>query len=249
MTLKHAAKILFFTLIISSGMAQEGRINNLMQDVRRHHANLGGKLMTSGVGIEFNYLYSVRTKTRLGIQSQIGTLNSKREAKIENPLYQDSKAYIFGKLNNTYTLSLGIELERELYEIKRKNGVQISTLISGGALFGKLVPNYVYIRDPYNDDKSVKPTLEKYDPENQKIEYVYGRASYFEGLNESQKLCGYYGDLGFLFNIARKQKYTFGLKIGGRVDHFNHSFVIFYRGSNYQTFTSLYTSLIIGLNK
>lgn len=247
--MKHAAKILFFTLSFSSLYAQEGRINNLVQDVRRHHVNFGTKLLTSGLSGEVNYLYSIRSKTRLGLQMQTGTLNSQREYKVENPLYQDSKPYVFGKVNNLYTLSIGLQGERILYEIKRKFGVQISLLLAGGGQFGKLKPNYVYIRDPYLKDNSIKPTLEKYDPDNQYPQYVYGRASYYQGWEESKSLCGYYGDMSVMFNIAKKEKYTFGLKLGGRVDHFNHSFVLFYKGDEYQTFKSLYASIIIGLNK
>lgn len=248
-TLKHAAKILFFTLIFSGVNAQEGRINNLIQDVRRQHLNFGGRLLTSGINLEANYTYSLREKTRIGIQVQCGNLKSKREHKVDNTLYQDSKPYVFGKLNNLYTLHLGLQYQRILFEIRRKNGVQISFLASGGGVLGKLTPNYVYLRDPYLTDNSIKPTLEKYDPENQFPQYVYGRASYFEGWDESSRLCGYYGDMSFFFDIARREKFTFGLKLGGRIDHFSDSFVLFYRGADYQTFTSLYTSIIIGLNK
>ncbi|MBU2019966.1 MAG: hypothetical protein KJ941_10005 [Bacteroidetes bacterium] len=249
MHLKNFPKVIFFTLLSSIAYGQIAAEELPIGSIFKKHYYGGPVLSTAGVGAQFVFDRSLDFKNKVGIQLSVQTLKSHREYRKSNPQYDDSKSYIYGKVNALAISRLQLQYKYLIFEKKRERGVKIQGIISAGALFGWLKPNYVKIRDPFIVEKNTKPVDTPYNPDEQLESFVYGRSSHLMGVSEGKKQCGFSGRAGFIVDFSPKENQIIGLELGIQLDRLSNKVNLFYKGESFQNFPSLYTSLVIGLNK
>jgi hypothetical protein len=188
-------------------------------------------------------------KNKIGLQLGFQTLKSQKEYRKSNPQYDDSKSYIYGKINALGICKIQIQYTHLFFEKRRERGIKIHGFVSAGALFGWLKPTYVKIRDPFSIEKNIKPQDMLYNPEAQLESFVYGRSSYFKGMNQGEKQCGITTRAGLLFDFSPKENQIIGLELGIQYDRLSNPIKLFYKGESFQNFPALYASIVFGLNK
>lgn len=245
--MNYVVKIVFFILTASQALAQipaEETVDYLY----KKHLYLGPSLSTSGIGLVLGCERNLNFKNRIGLQVSFNHLKSDREFRKTNPIYEDSKSYVYGKINSVLTGKLFINYNRLIIEKKRIRGVNIHFVAGAGLSFAWIKPVYLKIREPLNNKINTKPRDERYDPEVHFEENIYGRSNYFTGFNEGKSQIGLITRVGLLFDVSKKENKIIAVELGVQAEKYPKAIPLFYIGNNTSFFPALYASVIIGLN-
>ncbi|MBP7514313.1 MAG: hypothetical protein KA791_07185 [Flavobacteriales bacterium] len=144
-----------------------------------------------------------------------------KEIKSYNPYYEDSRGYFYGKLNSLLILRPGYGRKHRITEKIRKSGVELNYIWAFGPSLALLKP--VYLQIGYRVDAQKGPPYdniveELYDPQRHNASNIYGRASWFRGLNELRVRPGAFGRLALNFEYAGDNTGIRALEVGTTVD-------------------------------
>jgi len=214
---------------------------------------LGATLSSQGFGVG-TYLSKFRGAYKLWqLNCDMNFVKHEKETKSWNSVIQDPNArpYFYGKLNNFYTLRLGVGIKKIITEKLRKSGVQVSWQWSVGPVLGVLKPIYLEIikEDPFR-----QPYIEV---ERSDIKYsisdIYGRASSLQGIDQLSALPGAFAKLSFSFEYSNEREGLKGIEVGACSDIFSKKVPIMALSKNaennprnHQLFVSLFVNFFFG---
>ena len=245
--MNRLVKIVFFVAWSTSCWAQIPAEEPIGY-IYKTHWYLGPKLATNGFGAEFNYGRRGTDKFRHGFHLSLNHVKTNKESRKTNPFYEDSKSYIFGKINQLYTGHLSYGGSWVLFEKKRWAGVEIRFNQQIGLSCGLIKPVYLKIKEPFLQDLNVKPRDERYAPTIHPEEYIYGRSSELIGFRESSVVFGAYLKSGVQFDFNANNNIITAVEIGFQLDAFKKRIPLFYTGVNPNIFPSLYAAIQFGKN-
>jgi len=139
-----------------------------------------------------------------------------KEIKSFNPVYDDSRSYVYGKLNNFYVLRPGIGMKKIVTTKLRPNGVQFGYSWSVGASIGITKPVYLEIGYPSIPYDYLQ--VERYNPDEHYFDDIYGRAPGFHGLDELKIHPGAFAKFALNFEYANTKDRLKGLEAGVALD-------------------------------
>ncbi|MAR68026.1 MAG: hypothetical protein CL833_12335 [Crocinitomicaceae bacterium] len=200
---------------------------------------------TNGWGLSF---YSTRHKTAVVkrlITVDFNVVKHPKEYKIYNPLDDNSKSYVFGKLNGFATLDVGLGKKKIFFEKLRSKGLQLSANWSVGPSLGLVKPVYLEILK-FNGIEVVGIAEEKYDPESHNLTNIYGRAPNLRGLGEMRFAPGGFAKFGLNFEFSSEREGLKALELGAKVNVYPWEIPIMTAIDNKFIFTELYICLQFG---
>ena len=178
----------------------------------------GAFLHSNGWGLELSKGKNLTVDKKRLLSVGFANMKHPKEFKSYNPYYEDAKGYFYGKLNAFYLLRPSIGIKKVLFEKIRPGGVQVSYELLGGPSLGLLKP--IYLEIGYPDVPYQKIKEERYDPEDHRVDNIYGRASWGKGLGEMKLHPGLYGKFGMNFEYAGDEKGIQAIETGVMVDAF-----------------------------
>ncbi len=201
---------------------------------------------TSSWGINFrNGKHKTGMRKRVWEFEVVG-LKSSKEKKY-NPNYDNSKSYVYGKLNYLYLLHAGKGIQRILNHKPFWGGVELRLCGFAGASIGITKPVYLYILNvskyPY---EGYTLTEERYDPSKHDMDNIYGRAPFLTGIEKTKFHPGLYGKLGLNFEYGPNDRTVKAIEVGAVVDAFLKPIPIMAFEKSKNIFLSLYLSLNFG---
>jgi hypothetical protein len=170
---------------------------------------------------------------------------SPKEIRVINPMYADSRSYIYGKLNSLFFLRGGIGFQHILNRKPYWGGIQLSALYYGGVSVGITKPVYlyiIYVRSLY--DYEIRE--EKYNPEIHYVENIYGRGSFLAGITQLGFYPGVYLKGGLEFEFGTKNKRINSLEAGGIFDFSPIAVPIMAYNPKQMFFITLYLGISLG---
>ncbi len=213
---------------------------------------LGGiHLHTNGYGLHFT-LGKYRNASKILLYSvDFLYMKHDKEVRSYNPAYQDSKSYVYGKMNSMFALRAGIG-RKHISTVKlRKSGVQVSYLYSIGPVLGFAKPVYLEISNI--DEASSSLSTERYDPELHFFDDIYGRAPFVYGLTEISLYPGGFAKFAFNFEYSNTKNRLKGLETGVVLDAYLKRVPIMAESigglegvKNKQIFFNFYINLFLG---
>ncbi len=206
----------------------------------------GLMISTHGIGpqLQLERKMNYRYYHQFGLT--LSGIRHEKEYRSKNASYDDSKPYVYGKLNSLIALRFFFGGKLELFEKKRTRGISIHYTWAAGPSVGYLKPVYLKILEPSAAEQHQDPHVERYDPALHPQENIYGRASYFEGFGEGSIRPGLFLKSGFFFDFSKKEALILGLEIGAMIDAYSKTVVLLYQSKNHQVFPAFYASLLIG---
>ncbi len=210
---------------------------------------LGPQLTTNGFGAGFSVERNVNVKFTHGLHLMIGSIKGGKETRRTNSAYEDSRSYVYGKINLLFAGRISYGGSWLLYERRRDRGVAIRFTTNLGPSVGMVKPIYLKIKEPYNPSSDIEPQDLRYDPTIHHNENIYGRSSFWKGLNESDFVLGAYLKSGFQFDFSPNSNKITAVEIGAQMDFFSKEIELFYLGTNKKLYPSLYASVQFGKNK
>lgn len=152
-----------------------------------------------------------------------------KEIKSFNPFYEDSRGYFYGKQNAMLILRPTFGRKHRITEKVRKSGVEVNYVWGIGPSLGLLKPIYLQIGYVYSQDSlhTAEPAKippydyivdERYDPQVHFANNIYGRSSWFKGLDQLKIYPGAFARFAFNFEYAGDNTGIKALEVGASID-------------------------------
>jgi hypothetical protein len=156
----------------------------------------------------------------------------------------NTSSYIFGKINNFYTLKIGLGGSKMIAGKPDPGAVSIHWIINGGVSAGLLKP--YYINANYNN--VVQPI--KY---TEQTEYVFtdptqieGSAGFSQGLNETKIVPGVHLKTGLHFDFSGNRRTVLAAEVGMNAEYYSSPIQIMAQETGVPYFFNLYASFQVG---
>lgn len=219
------------------------------REILLKHEFTGGVLLHSnGWGINLRRGKHKTAKLKRMLELDIVSMKHPKEFKSVNPYFENSKGFIYGKMN-TFTIGrIGYGGQWVLVhrQDRRGGGVEIRAHIYGGISLGFAKPVYLEILVPTNVPFEFSLSTEKYDPDEHYIDNIYGKAPFTKGLDELKVYPGLYVKTGLSFEYASRQDNIKAIEAGIVVDAYYKKVPIMAFADNYPYFVSLYIGINLG---
>lgn len=209
----------------------------------------GLHLHSGGLGAFFNVgKYQGASKLYfLGIDMLY--MKHEKEVKSFNPIYEDSRSYVYGKMNNFYVIRPSIGIKKTISVKLRKSGVEVGYIFQFGPSLGLTKPVYLEIGYPSIPYEYL--SVEQYDPEKHFFDDIYGKASGVNGLNQLKVHPGGFAKFAFTFEYSNEKDLMKGMETGVVVDLYARRIPILantasFTDQNKSLFLNFYLNLFIG---
>jgi len=207
----------------------------------RYEAAGGVFLHSAGWGLSYRKGKHVTGYKKKFYEIEFATMKNAKEIKVTNRNYENSKPFVFGKLNFFMMFRGGVGMQHTLFGRGRHNGVEIRYLYSGGLDAGFTKPVYLEIIKP-----DQLPQAEAYDPNKHDIYNIFGRAAFTYGLDKMKFYPGAYGKFAISFEYGSGSTDVKTIETGVFADVFLHDIPIMAYIENRNYFINLYVALTWG---
>ena len=238
--------LLLLVSVASSVVGQQ----TVFDDTRvLYRKELHGGVMAHGDGWGVNFFHgkhrTAKSRRMLGIE--IVGMKHPKEIKSFNPYYEDARGYFYGKLNSLILFRPSWGRKELITDKLRKSGVEVNYVWSVGPSIALLKPVYLQIGKPRLPYETI--VVERYDPKEHYPDDIFGRASWFKGLDKSTFMFGGFARFGLNFEHSGTASGIKAIEVGASLDAFAEVVPIMagIEGvQNKQFFLELYLSLQFG---
>jgi hypothetical protein len=243
-------KLLIIAVISLFGaitLRAQGELDEQQKVFFRNERSFGLLLNSDGMGISYREAKRIDYRNKWMLEFDGGTLRNQKEYKQSSPLAQGG-SYIFGKLNSTFYIRVGLGRQHELFKKTDLGGIAVRYFYSAGPVLAILKPIYykfLYLIPGTGNEYEIKE--EKFDASLAAAQEPYGRASFLKGLNETSILPGLYAKLGFNFEYSKEDKIIHAVEFGGQLNAFPKRVPIMAVSNNKALFFSLFISYRFGM--
>jgi hypothetical protein len=242
-------KLLIIAVVFICGVDSvygQGELNEEQKIFFRNEKTFAILLNTDGYGLSYREGKRINFLNKKLFEIEVVTLKDPKEVKISNPYIDTPGSFVFGKLNSVFLLRGGIGRQHEVYKKADQGGVAIRYFYTGGLVISFAKPIYYKILDPINQyEYQIKE--EKFDIKTLDPSMIYGKSSFFKGINETKLLPGIYAKGGFNFEYSKQDKIIHAIELGAQINLFPKDIPIMATTGNKAIFFSLFASYRFGI--
>ncbi|CAG5084502.1 hypothetical protein [Parvicella tangerina] len=206
----------------------------------------GFDLHTAGLGGTLTYAKFITYKQRRLFTLDVVNMKHPKEVKIRSYVDQNSKDFVFGKLNGVLITRLGYGKKFLKYEKLREKGVNISWHVTGGLSLAFLKPVYLDVVNILPDGTLSSPKQEAYNPEKHHLSNIYGKSRGILGLAETKVKPGGFVKFGIEFEYNDNREYVKAIETGFALDVYPQRLPIMAFTENKFLYPTLYINVLIG---
>ena len=266
--MKKLQLLSFFVVLVFFSFAQDSksktkaqkrqerneRINQMMKQeeegalVYNKQSAFGAKLNTDGYGVFYEHgKYKTISTTNLWWIELGERKDPKEKRKVtgDGAGFQVGNPFIYGKLNNCYSIKLGFGQQRLIGGKDVKNGVAVSAIYGGGISAGLVKPYYV---DGY-DSTGVLQRV-KYSPETQFafLNAISG-VSFTKGFNEMTFVPGIHARAALRFDYGHFNELLSAIETGVNAAYYTKDIQMMYHEPSKKFFFNAYVAIVVGKRK
>lgn len=201
-----------------------------------------------GVGLAYRRGKHVTGKRNRMFEIEAQNFKHPKEVKSVNTYYDNSKGFIYGKLNSVLIVRPGVGYQNVIYQKSDKKSVEIRFSYFVGATLAFAKPVYLEIirETAVNGLLSTTVSTERYDPNRHFTENIYGKAPFFKGIDRTAIYPAGYGKLALSFEYADRYNNIKAIETGVVADVYPKAIPIMAFNKKQQVYFSLYLKLIWG---
>ncbi|MFY9310539.1 MAG: hypothetical protein WAQ28_15955 [Bacteroidia bacterium] len=209
----------------------------------RHEQNFGVFIHSAGgFGAAYRRGVHVTGKRKRMFEVEASNFKHPKEVKSVNSYYGNSKGFVYGKLNSVLLLRGGVGYQNILFQKSDKKSVEVRYSYFLGATLGVAKPVYLEI----HKGNTTVPSTERYDPAIHKQEDIYGKASFFKGIEKTSIYPAGYAKLGLSFEYADRFNAIKAIETGAVADVYPFALPLMANNKKQQVYVSLYLKMIWG---
>lgn len=241
---KYLLIICLYHLVALTLFAQ-GELSDQSRIFYRNEKSIGVLLNSNGYGLSGRYAKRINARRKTIYELDLIGIKHPKEVKITN-YYGSNKSYVFGKLNSFFNIRAGYGWQKEMFRKIDRGGISIRRYYSFGPTLGILKPVYYEIIQSNNADPNDRfLTQEKFNSATHQGN-IWGKASFFKGIDEISLMPGAYGRFGISFEYSRHDITLHALEAGIALDIFPKKIPIMATEKNNFAFFSLFVSYRFG---
>ena len=212
---------------------------------------MGGAFIHSeGWGLFYRRAKIVSIYKKWFYEIETATMHNDKEVKVQNINFPDASSYYFGKLNGMQVFRFGTGYYRMLWRKNNEHCVEVDAVYAAGLSLAVLKPIYleIYGATPTNGDPVLNLVTEKYDPNKDTPNNIYGAASGFDGLGELSFYPGAYFRFGLNFDYGNRHDMIKAVETGFEIDGYAQKVPVMAPqiAQNSQLFFNYYLSISFG---
>lgn len=234
-----------FQFLILNGIAQLPAKNQNQAGLKTEVYG-GFNLHTAGLGGNLTYSKFITYKQKRLFSLDVVTMKHPKEVKIRSYVDENSKDFVFGKLNGVVITRLGYGKKFLKYEKLREKGVNISWHVTGGLSLAWLKPIYLDVVNILPDGSLSSPKQEAYNPEEHHLNNIYGKSRGILGLAETKITPGGFIKLGVEFEYNDDREFIKAIETGFAFDVYPKRLPIMAFAENNFLYPTLYINILIG---
>lgn len=254
--------ILFALLLSDSAQAQTNNTVPKKKRIKPIHTELsvGGRLATDGwsLFLDKGWVKSDDRKKDLFydvklFQIEFSEKKHPKEKKGSNNLgpisTEGSKPFIYGKVNNFYTLKLGYGGRKMIAGKPDPGAVSIHLVYLGGLAVGFQKPYYIEAYVSQGGGALLPETITYTDSTQEAFlarQYIIGSAGFSEGLSEIQFKPGVHAKLGAHFDFGVSRTSKLAIETGASIEYYFSDIKLMAEQTDRPYFANLYMSFQIG---
>ncbi len=180
---------------------------------------------------------------------ELVTMRSGKEIKTINPYWDNSKRYVYGKLNDVLVFRAAYSNK---YLLNRKpywGGVEIRWLYEAGLSMALEKPYYLFVVNIIQLPSGVldyEIVTSRFNADSYSWDDIYGRAPFTKGLDELRLVPGIYAKLGLNVEFGKVRTSTRAAELGVSLDFFPQSVAIMDDSRDKLFFLNFYISYAFG---
>ena len=205
------------------------------------YAHSGG-----GIGLAYRRGYHVHGTRKRMLEVEVQNFKHPKEIKSVNSYYDNSKGFIYGKLNSFLLIRPGIGFQNILFEKQEKKNVEIRFSYFVGATIAFAKPVYLEIIVPTADPGFNTISQERYDPNKHFPSDIYGKAPFFRGFDQMRIIPGGYGKIALSFEYGKRYNVIKAIETGATLDVYPTHLPMMAFAPKQQVFATLYLKVVWG---
>lgn len=166
---------------------------------------------------------------------------------------EKTKAFIYGKVNNFYSLKLGYGIRKLLAGKPEPGTVSIHWLVAGGFALGMEKPYYLDGYVLQDNGTTLVPATFKYTDDTKQSfltpAYIHGSAGFAKGLSEIKYILGLQAKTGLHFDFAASRKTVLAVETGVSAEYYSSPIIIMANQDAKPYLVNLFASLQFGRRK
>jgi hypothetical protein len=197
-----------------------------------------------GIGAAYRRGYHVHGTRKRMLEIEAQNFKHPKEIKSVNSYYDNSRGFYYGKLNSFFLIRPGVGFQNILFEKQEKKNVEIrfSYFLGGIVAFAKPV----YLDIIHRNTDPVVISTERYDPDTHLPADIYGKASFFKGIDHTRIYPGGYAKAALSFEYGKRYNVIKALETGAVVDVYPTVLPMMAFNKNQQVFVTLYLKMVWG---
>jgi hypothetical protein len=221
----------------------------------RHGVLIGGKLNTNGWTGTAYYQHK-RTSVQSAIwQLSFSEIKHDKQVKQENTKsrytqFGNPTPYIFGKINNLYTLQIGYGLEYLLLPNVVEDNLTVIFRWTAGFSLAMLKPYYVRLVHNETSPDTTFMLEERYSADNSELylnnNNILGPGKWSKGLGDMEYIPGAFADIAFVIEPAKNKNFVQVITLGINGAFYANQLPIMAKQPTSNWKAALYVGLMLG---
>jgi len=203
-------------------------------------------LNSNGYGINYTYGKRLDGFRRATFSLDLTEIKHPKEIRTSNPYFDTQKKFIFGKMNNLYTLKVSFGFHKTVFDKFDKGGIGIGYHLQIGPNIGILKPIYYQVLYPTSDPGVYSVQTEQFNYSIHRVNDIYGKASYFEGVEQTKLRLGGFARMTVDFDFGESDYFVNRLECGVQLDGFLQEMEIMATEKSSHLFLSVFVAYRFG---
>ncbi len=244
--MKKLLSISLLLVLAFVSVRAQGELDEQQKVFYRNERTFSISINSNGFGIGYREGKRVDFLNKTLVEFELSTLKHPREIKLVSPYLQSGSSFVYGKLNNTFSLRGAYGQQHEIFKKADLGGVAIRYFYIGGAsliLSKPIYYNVIYsVGGITYELKQETFDIYTHDPSD-----IYSRASFFKGLDETKITPGLYAKGGFNFEYSKEDKIIHAIEIGATLEGYTRKIPMMASNDNNAIFFTLFVSYRMGI--
>jgi len=202
---------LIFLCFISHNLFSQGEIDDQQKIFFRNESTWALSAYSNGYALNYRYAKRLNGFNHQLFEIELAEIKHPKEIKLTSYFINNSGRFVYGKINQFYTIRFGYGLQKEIYSKLDKGSVAIRYNLIAGASVGILKPIYYEVLfkamplDTFADQKFQDIVAR---------DMIVGRAAFSKGFNEAMINPGAFLKLGYSFEFSQRDERVKALEVG-----------------------------------
>jgi hypothetical protein len=231
--------------IIGDFLFAQGELKQQDRIFYKNEKSFGISLNSNGMGVSGRFAKRINARKKTLWEIDGANIRHPKEIRISNSYY-NNRSFVFGKENLFFNLRGGWGKQHEMFRKVDRGGISIRRYFTFGPTIGLLKPIYYEvfvtggggINDYYITEEKFSTSIHQGN--------IYGRASFFKGINETKIMPGIYGRFGFSFEYSKSDITIHAVETGVSLDLFPKEMVIMATEHNNFYYLTLFVTYRFG---